>query len=427
LTKELKKIREEYDPCTKAQLVEKIQDVLQSIVHVRCAPSGELSDAEKAQIFKRQLEKLINLTDHEVSRMLNSHFDEIFDLLTPTPFAKLLMWGLEQGDDFFQEDEHGNGVGLWGVIIKELELTSKQKALIKQARPYMSAIRHNYTALLRQFSNYKRSVLQCVHDLAESLNNLRSILTHSQQARYIAWADKNAAMMLMMDIIWKKETLGIDKDLAAGLAAGMDMAATITAATSTFNGACGAAAGSAAGAPNPFQSLASMLAAYPDSGPAAVKPEAKDGEDSRGAPCQDPLSSSPASSHSPLPLGAYTALDVPVISTSSGHRCSAHCSHTAHSLGQPASPPTTTVLAAQPPPHAVPAPPVLPPSMTMHATAPPPLAQEMPGSPPPFYDLSDVWHVLMGGDSAGPPPPSEMRSLDVSTGDAALRQGGNAH
>ena len=129
------------------------------------------------------------------------HLEQAERLLVPTQVTKMALWTVQQDDAFYEEREADS---LSKIIFRELQLTDKQKNMIRSHRERIREL----AAELRQLLQSVRSLREQVDAKNASLNDLmdemQTILTPTQTARFVLWVSKNQACMAMLSKLWDK-------------------------------------------------------------------------------------------------------------------------------------------------------------------------------------------------------------------------------
>ena len=177
---------------------------------------------------KETTEKIKNIVKEHVEyfsdagrtrkRLLKYHVSMLKKLLLPTQVTKLCVWGLQQDDEFFEdnkqssEDEAGKPFvldqeseepSLWQIICDRLNLTDEQKAGIMENRKHVGAQRRNISEAMKWMAKVESKIEDTLKMNYNTLQSIMGVLTPLQQAKYLVWQEDNAACMQMLEHLWR--------------------------------------------------------------------------------------------------------------------------------------------------------------------------------------------------------------------------------
>jgi hypothetical protein len=192
----------------------------------------ELTKAMEEMIEKQTPDKDIsNLLEHfefrhadygeQRTTKVEYHLKQVQALLTPTETTKMVMWTLNQEQDFFNEEgEPGSvsaltgGGSLWAMMCHALNMTEEQKAQLISTRARFDEI---WKLLQRSFSlvsELRDTMLAKNEALINEIRVIKSILTPAQVAKFVFWVANNAACIHMLNrVLAEQKPHHVLKDL----------------------------------------------------------------------------------------------------------------------------------------------------------------------------------------------------------------------
>lgn len=93
---------------------------------------------------------------------------------------------------------------LFTHLVKILEVTPEQAASLKDSRFVAQEMDEILNDTLSVLTELRTRLTQCGEDLETEFNNVRSILTPSQSAKFLVWVSQNKACMHMLNELWSK-------------------------------------------------------------------------------------------------------------------------------------------------------------------------------------------------------------------------------
>jgi hypothetical protein len=93
---------------------------------------------------------------------------------------------------------------LFKHLVKILEVTPEQAAALKDSRFVAQEMDEILTETLSVLTELRSRLTQCGEDLETEFNNVRTILTPSQSAKFLVWVSQNKACMHMLNELWSK-------------------------------------------------------------------------------------------------------------------------------------------------------------------------------------------------------------------------------
>lgn len=135
------------------------------------------------------------------------HMDRLKSLLIPNQVSKMTLWSLQQEDDFYDEKTNQTtfGGGIWNMLCSELELTSEQKRGLIDMRHGIRKQRRNLAECLRILKELGSRVDTNLNHMTNQMTDVMSLITPTQQAKFLLWIEKNQACMHMLNNIWSTQ------------------------------------------------------------------------------------------------------------------------------------------------------------------------------------------------------------------------------
>jgi hypothetical protein len=93
---------------------------------------------------------------------------------------------------------------LFKHLVKILEVTPEQAAALKDSRFVAQEMDEILKETLSVLTELQSRLTQCGEDLDTEFNNVRTILTPSQSAKFLVWVSQNKACMHMLNELWSK-------------------------------------------------------------------------------------------------------------------------------------------------------------------------------------------------------------------------------
>jgi hypothetical protein len=97
-----------------------------------------------------------------------------------------------------------NMKSLFKHLVTILEVTPEQAAALKDSRLVAKEMDGCLKASLDVLTELRTRLTQCGQDLEQEFNNIRSILTPTQAAKFLVWVANNKACMHMLNELWNK-------------------------------------------------------------------------------------------------------------------------------------------------------------------------------------------------------------------------------
>jgi hypothetical protein len=93
---------------------------------------------------------------------------------------------------------------LFRHLVKILQVTPEQAAALKDSRMVAQEMDDCLKGSLAVVQELRTRLVQCGEDLEHEFNNVRSILTPTQAAKFLVWVANNKACMHMLNELWNK-------------------------------------------------------------------------------------------------------------------------------------------------------------------------------------------------------------------------------
>lgn len=105
---------------------------------------------------------------------------------------------------------------LFKHLVKILEVTPEQAAALKDSRFVAQEMDEILKETLSVLTELRSRLTQCGEDLETEFNNVRTILTPSQSAKFLVWVSQNKACMHMLNELWSKVYPSTQKNVETG-------------------------------------------------------------------------------------------------------------------------------------------------------------------------------------------------------------------
>lgn len=93
---------------------------------------------------------------------------------------------------------------LFQYLVNHLEVSSEQAAALKDSRFVAQELDSHLVEALKVLEELKNRLTQCGDDLETEFDNVRSILTPTQSAKFLIWVANNGACMHMLNELWSR-------------------------------------------------------------------------------------------------------------------------------------------------------------------------------------------------------------------------------
>ena len=93
---------------------------------------------------------------------------------------------------------------LFQYLVKHLEVTPEQAVALKDSRFVAQEMDEILMKALAVLEELRTRLAQCGEDLETEFNNIRSILTPTQAAKFLIWVANNSACMHMLNELWSR-------------------------------------------------------------------------------------------------------------------------------------------------------------------------------------------------------------------------------
>lgn len=93
---------------------------------------------------------------------------------------------------------------LFQYLVNMLEVTPEQGAALKDSRFVAQELDSQLEKSFKMLDELKERLTQCGEDLESEFNNVRSILTPTQSAKFLVWVANNGACMHMLNELWSR-------------------------------------------------------------------------------------------------------------------------------------------------------------------------------------------------------------------------------
>ena len=121
------------------------------------------------------------------------YFDRVSHCLSPGLQVRFAMWGLTQSDDFY------SAPGLWQSLMEgEIGLDGPQMEWILSKREAIHAERKNLQTCELMLRETRNAISMHLHSLHGHMDDLLSVMTPLQLAKFYLWVENNAWCMQML-------------------------------------------------------------------------------------------------------------------------------------------------------------------------------------------------------------------------------------
>lgn len=93
---------------------------------------------------------------------------------------------------------------LFQYLVSHLEVSPQQAAALKDSRFVAQELDSHLEQALKVLEELKTRLTQCGEDLESEFDNVRSILTPTQAAKFLIWVANNGACMHMLNELWSR-------------------------------------------------------------------------------------------------------------------------------------------------------------------------------------------------------------------------------
>ena len=93
---------------------------------------------------------------------------------------------------------------LFRHLVEILQVTPEQSAALKDSRFVAQEMDECLKASLGVLKELRQRLMQCGEDLEHEFNNVRSILTPTQAAKFLVWVANNKACIHMLNELWNR-------------------------------------------------------------------------------------------------------------------------------------------------------------------------------------------------------------------------------
>ena len=123
------------------------------------------------------------------------HFDRVSQCLSPGLQVRFAMWGLDQQDSFYTQP------GLWSSLMQgEIGLDERQMEWILSKREAIHAERKNLSTCELMLRETRGAIAMHLHSLHGHMDDLLSVMTPLQLAKFYLWVDANSWSLSMISL-----------------------------------------------------------------------------------------------------------------------------------------------------------------------------------------------------------------------------------
>jgi hypothetical protein len=153
-------------------------------------------------------------------KQLEYHLNQMQRLILPNQTTKMLISSLHQEEDAdkleAQEEEalarfEGlDGLGIWNMLCKEVDLTMTQQLQFLVRRENIKKIWKDLQQSFTIIGDARKAFLGKNSKMEKEMDELQECLTPEQQAKFVLWIQNNAAFMQMLNKLLQHTVTEID-------------------------------------------------------------------------------------------------------------------------------------------------------------------------------------------------------------------------
>ena len=132
-------------------------------------------------------------------KLVKVHTAQLEQLLLPTQVSKMLLWILQQDDDFYSGSDPSS---IWNMLCNELKLDEQQKASIKEQRGQLGLQNASMKKGLIQLNKFESEVAKNMELRRKQIAKVMSLISPTQTIRFLQWVEDNQACIHMLNGLW---------------------------------------------------------------------------------------------------------------------------------------------------------------------------------------------------------------------------------
>eukprot|EP00002_Diphylleia_rotans_P018984 TRINITY_DN3668_c0_g1_i1.p1 TRINITY_DN3668_c0_g1~~TRINITY_DN3668_c0_g1_i1.p1 ORF type:complete len:442 (-),score=89.75 TRINITY_DN3668_c0_g1_i1:145-1470(-) len=129
------------------------------------------------------------------------HLEQVKELLIPAQQLKFILWGLDQHDEFYDMGSKTSGGTIWSMLSEELGWTDEQRERLVQYRDFIKVQNKELTSCIQKFDHLRDEICHRLDSLQRNMNEIRTLFTPQQQAKFVVWVEQNQAVMKMLNSV----------------------------------------------------------------------------------------------------------------------------------------------------------------------------------------------------------------------------------
>jgi hypothetical protein len=129
---------------------------------------------------------------------------ESASIVSPASIASVASAPVDNPLNLDSDSERLDSKTLFRHLVKILGVSPEQAADLKDSRFVAAEMDECLKSSLRVLCELRTRLTQCGEDLEAEFNNVRSILTPTQAAKFLVWVANNSACMHMLNELWSK-------------------------------------------------------------------------------------------------------------------------------------------------------------------------------------------------------------------------------
>eukprot|EP00002_Diphylleia_rotans_P010493 TRINITY_DN2096_c1_g9_i1.p1 TRINITY_DN2096_c1_g9~~TRINITY_DN2096_c1_g9_i1.p1 ORF type:complete len:406 (-),score=83.28 TRINITY_DN2096_c1_g9_i1:330-1547(-) len=169
----------------------KVAIALESLVH------GKDTDKDCAMLLAR----FSDICYKQGQSAILYHLEQIKELLIPAQQLKFILWGLDQHDEFYDMGSKSSGGTIWSMLSEELGWTDQQRERLVQYRDFIRNQNKELTGCIQRFDLLRDDICHRLDSLQRCVNEIRTLFTPQQQAKFVVWVEQNQAVMKMLNSV----------------------------------------------------------------------------------------------------------------------------------------------------------------------------------------------------------------------------------
>eukprot|EP00742_Colponemidia_sp_Colp-10_P001232 GILJ01001325.1.p1 GENE.GILJ01001325.1~~GILJ01001325.1.p1 ORF type:complete len:393 (+),score=76.09 GILJ01001325.1:54-1232(+) len=160
------------------------------------------SDKELAEMADKFVDRFSSYGPDRKSQALY-HFDQLRALVDPTGSEKIVIWGMQQSDAFFDETNMSSS-GIYGLISKDIGITEDQKNKLKKRRPHMRAAMQDFSVSYQMLTEMHKRLSNHMATFKQEAETIRKIFSPMQQLKFFLLMEENLPIVSLINSVWNQ-------------------------------------------------------------------------------------------------------------------------------------------------------------------------------------------------------------------------------